>query len=315
MNPLLARLKEEIAKAVIGQHQMVDGLLIGLLCQSHILVEGVPGLAKTTAINALSKVLGIDFKRIQFTPDLLPSDIIGAQIYDPQRNAFQTKRGPLFTHLLLADEINRAPSKVQSALLEAMQERQVTIGEKSYTLPHPFLVMATQNPIEQEGVYPLPEAQLDRFMMKLRVSYNNEEEELQVMRLAATRRFEPLCSVLDKEELERLMRAVDQVHIDPQVERYIIELVTATREPSRLNLQQTATQIMYGASTRAAIDLHRAARAKALLLGRDHVTPVDVGRIAHDVLRHRIVLSYEARAEEITTDAVISELLQAVPIP
>ena len=315
MREKITQLKNELQKAVIGQGSMIEGLLIGLLCDGHILIEGVPGLAKTTTVNALSKALGLDFKRIQFTPDLLPSDIIGAQIYDPQTHSFSIKKGPLFTNLLLADEINRAPAKVQSALLEVMQERQVTIADESFVLERPFLVMATQNPIEQEGVYALPEAQLDRFMMKLIVTHNSEEEELQIMRKGATKSFADVMQVMDKKSLFALQEELETIHIDPELERYIIQLISATREPARFGLETLQADIMYGVSPRASIDLYKAARAKAYLRGNDFVTPADIGMVVHDVLRHRIVLSYEARAKGVKSDEVISKIVEHVPIP
>ena len=309
------RLKQELKKAVIGQEEMVEGLLIGLLSDGHVLIEGVPGLAKTTTINALSKALGLDFKRIQFTPDLLPSDIIGAQIYNPHDHSFSIKKGPLFTHLLLADEINRAPAKVQSALLEVMQERQVTIADETFTLERPFFVMATQNPIEQEGVYALPEAQLDRFMMKLVVSHNSEEEELEIMRKGATKSFGKIEQVLTLEELFALQENLETLHIDEEVERYIVKLMSATRDPVRFEMPELNEQIMYGVSPRASIDLYKAARAKAFLRGNDFVSPADIGMVIHDVLRHRIVLSYEARAKGIDSDAIITRIVETVPVP
>ncbi|MEA3490908.1 MAG: AAA family ATPase [Campylobacterota bacterium] len=308
-------LKQELSKAVIGQEQMIEGLLIGLLSDGHILIEGVPGLAKTTTINALSKALGLEFKRIQFTPDLLPSDIIGAEIYDPKNNSFKIKKGPLFTNLLLADEINRAPSKVQSALLEVMQERQVTIGDETFAIEQPFLVMATQNPIEQEGVYALPEAQLDRFMMKLIVKHNSEEEELEIMRRAATKSFGDVLAVLSRDDLYMIREDLERVHIDKELEYYIIRLVSATRDPEKFGLDSIKESIMFGASPRASIDLYKASRAKAFLRGNSFVTPVDIGFVTHDVLRHRIVLSYEARAKGLTTDEIISMIVKTIPIP
>ena len=314
MNQKITQLKTELTKAVIGQEPMIDALIIGLLCEGHILIEGVPGLAKTTTVNALSKALGLDFKRIQFTPDLLPSDIIGVQIYNPNKHSFSIKKGPIFTHLLLADEINRAPAKVQSALLEVMQERQVTIGDESFKIEPPFLVMATQNPIEQEGIYPLPEAQLDRFMMKVIVHHNSEEDELIIMRKGALKKFETVKSVLNQEDIKILQNKLNQIHIDDAVERYIIRLIMATREPEKFNLD-IKEHIMYGASPRASIDLHKASRAKALLRGNNFVTPTDIGYVVHNVLRHRIVLSYEARAKGITTDAIISQIVETIPIP
>jgi MoxR-like ATPase len=315
MNEQIEKLKKELNKAVIGQEVMIEGLLIGLLCDGHILVEGVPGLAKTTTINALSHALGLDSKRIQFTPDLLPSDIIGAQIYNPEDHSFSIKKGPLFTHLLLADEINRAPAKVQSALLEVMQERQVTIADETFQLERPFLVMATQNPIEQEGVYALPEAQLDRFMMKIVVQHNSEEEELEIMRKAASKRFGEVQPVLNVQDLHALQEEVSKVHIDKELERYIVQIISATRDPEKFGLESIAENVMFGASPRASIDLYKAAKAKAFLRGNDFVSPADIGSVAHHVLRHRVVLSYEARAKGIDTDQIISAIIEALPIP
>jgi MoxR-like ATPase len=314
-NTEIAKLKQELKKAVIGQEVMIEGLLIGLLSDGHILIEGVPGLAKTTTINALSKALGLDFKRIQFTPDLLPSDIIGAQIYNPEDHTFSIKKGPLFTNLLLADEINRAPAKVQSALLEVMQERQVTIAEETFKIDSPFLVMATQNPIEQEGVYALPEAQLDRFMMKLVVKHNSPEEELEIMRKGASKSFEEVQNVLSIEELHTLQKKLEDIHIDTELEQYIIDLVSATREPAKFGVRSISEDIMFGVSPRASIDLYKASKAKAFLRGNDFVTPADIGYVVHDVLRHRIVLSYEARAKGVTADEIISKIVETLPIP
>jgi len=315
MNEKITSLKQELHKAVIGQESLIEGLLIGLLCDGHILVEGVPGLAKTTTINAFSKALGLDFKRIQFTPDLLPSDIIGAQIYNPNTHTFSIKKGPLFTNLLLADEINRAPAKVQSALLEVMQERQVTIAEESFRLDPPFLVMATQNPIEQEGVYALPEAQLDRFMMKIIVEHNSEEEELEIMRKGASKSFGKVEKILSIEALQILQEALEKIHIDKELERYIVQLISATRDPEKFGLENISNKLMYGASPRASIDLYKAAKAKAFLRGNNFVSPADIGYMVHDVLRHRIVLSYEARAKGVSSDEVISEIVERLPIP
>lgn len=315
MNEQITLLKKELSKAVIGQEAMIEGLLIGLLCDGHILVEGVPGLAKTTTINALSRAIGLDSKRIQFTPDLLPSDIIGAQIYNPQDHSFSIKKGPLFTNLLLADEINRAPAKVQSALLEVMQERQVTIAEETFKLEKPFLVMATQNPIEQEGVYALPEAQLDRFMMKIVVKHNAEEEELEIMRKAASKTFGEVEAVLNKDDLYILQEEVTKIHIDEELETYIVQIISATRDPERFGLQSIAQNIMFGASPRASIDLYKATKAKAFLRGNDFVSPADIGYVIHNILRHRIVLSYEARAKGVHTDEIISEIIETLPIP
>ena len=314
MNEKIIQLKKELAKAIIGQDNMIEGLLIGLLCDGHILVEGVPGLAKTTTINALSKAIGLDSKRIQFTPDLLPSDIIGAEIYNPNDHSFSIKKGPLFTHLLLADEINRAPAKVQSALLEVMQERQVTIGDETFKLDNPFLVMATQNPIEQEGVYALPEAQLDRFMMKIIVQHNSEEEELDIMRKAASKSFEEVEAVLSIDDLNTLQKELTTIHIDEELERYMVQLITATREPTRFGLDIAET-IMFGASPRASIDLYKASRAQAFLKGKEFVSPSDIAYVIHKVLRHRIVLSYAARAKGVSTDEVITAIVETLPIP
>lgn len=300
---------------MIGQEKMIEGLLIGLLTRGHILLEGVPGLAKTTAVNALASSLGLDFKRVQFTPDLLPSDIIGTEIYDPSNNSFKIKQGPVFTNLLLADEINRAPAKVQSALLEVMQERQVTIGDESFKIDLPFLVMATQNPVEQEGAYELPEAQLDRFLMKVVVGYNSREEELEIARRVANNGFEEIQQVATLEELNTIRKEAMEVHIDEEVEAYMIDLVFATREPMKYGLEEMAKHIEYGASPRASIDMYKAARAIAYLKGRDYVSPIEVGYIAKESLRHRIVLSYEAQAEGITQDMIIDKVLAAVPIP
>ncbi|HIC78729.1 MAG TPA: MoxR family ATPase [Sulfurovum sp.] len=307
MHSKIESLKTELHKAIIGQEEMIEGLIIGLLCDGHILVEGVPGLAKTSTINALSKAISLDSKRIQFTPDLLPSDIIGTQIYNPKEHSFSIKKGVLFTNLLLADEINRAPAKVQSALLEVMQERQITIAEERFKLDPPFLVMATQNPIEQEGVYPLPEAQLDRFMMKIAVEHNSEDEELEIMRKASSKSFEKVEAVLSVDELFELQKEITQVHIDEALERYMVQLITATRKEH--------DDIMFGASPRASIDLYKASKAKAFLRGNDFVTPADIGSVIHAVLRHRVVLSYEARAKGVKVDEIVSKILETIPIP
>ncbi len=315
MAQIVDNIRNEIKKVVVGQEKMIDGLLIGLACDGHILLEGVPGLAKTTTVNALAKALGLDFKRVQFTPDLLPSDIIGAEIYDPKNNEFKIKKGPVFTNLLLADEINRAPAKVQSALLEVMQERQVTIGEESFRIDLPFLVMATQNPVEQEGAYNLPEAQLDRFMMKLVVGYNTPEEELEIARRVANDAMRTIEEVASKEDIFKIKEDVRSIHIDPEVEQYIIDLIFATREPAKFGLESIEKWIMYGASPRASIDLYKASRAQAYLRGKDFVSPVDIALVAKEILRHRVILSYEAEAEEIAADLVIDKVLEAVPAP
>ncbi|MEJ2437123.1 MAG: AAA family ATPase [Sulfurovaceae bacterium] len=280
-----------------------------------LLLEGVPGLAKTTTVNALSRVLGLKFKRVQFTPDLLPSDIVGTEIYDPATNSFKIKHGPVFTNLLLADEINRAPAKVQSALLEVMQERQVTIGDDTFKLDLPFLVLATQNPIEHEGAYELPEAQLDRFMMKVVVGYNTKEEELEIARRVAQNSFEMIEQKVSKEDIEIAAKEMRDIHLDPQIEEYIIELVRATRELENYGLEEYKPFVEFGASPRASIDLYKASRAVAYIKGYDHVSPIEIAYIAKEVLRHRIVLSYEAQASDITQDDIINKILSAVPIP
>jgi len=309
------KIKREISKVVVGQEKMVESLLAGLLSRGHILLEGVPGLAKTTTVNALAKTLGLNFKRVQFTPDLLPSDIIGTEIYDPTNNSFKIKKGPVFTNILLADEINRAPAKVQSALLEVMQERQVTIGDESFKLELPFLTLATQNPVEQEGAYELPEAQLDRFMLKVVVGYNTRDEELEIARRVANNQFEHIDQVVGADELKALQNESMQVFMDPEIEKYIIELIFATREPQRYGLSEIQKYIEYGASPRASIDMYKASRAIAYLKGRDFVSPMDIAYIAKEVLRHRIILSYEAQAEDITQDFIVEKVLGAVPIP
>lgn len=300
---------------MVGQEKMIEGLLIGLLTRGHILLEGVPGLAKTTAVNALAGSLGLNFKRVQFTPDLLPSDIIGTEIYDPSENIFKIKQGPVFTNLLLADEINRAPAKVQSALLEVMQERQVTIGDETFKIDLPFLVMATQNPVEQEGAYELPEAQLDRFLMKIVVGYNTRLEEREIARRVANNSFGKIEQVATLQDLERIRKEAMSVHMDVEVENYIIELIFATREPEKYLLDDIAPYIEYGASPRASIDMFKAVRAIAYLKGKDFVSPLEVAYMAKQILRHRIVLSYEAQAEGITQDMIIDRVLSIVPIP
>ena len=315
MSQIIENIKTEISKVLVGQDKMIEGLLAGLLCRGHILLEGVPGLAKTTAVNALAKTLGLNFKRVQFTPDLLPSDIIGTEIYDPSNNTFKIKQGPIFTNLLLADEINRAPAKVQSALLEVMQERQVTIGDETFKIDLPFLVMATQNPVEQEGAYELPEAQLDRFMMKVVVGYNTKEEELEIARRVANNSFGEIQQVATIEDLNKIREEALQVHMDEEIEAYIIELVAATRDPKAYGLEALEAYIEFGASPRASIDMYKAARAIAYLKGQDYVSPIEIAYIAKEILRHRIILSYEAQAEDVTQDEIIEKILAAVPIP
>jgi MoxR-like ATPase len=315
MLEVINQIRSEVAKVVVGQEKMIDGLLIGLLCDGHILIEGIPGLAKTTTVKALSQTLGLGFKRVQFTPDLLPSDILGAEVYDPKENGFKIKKGPIFTNLLLADEINRAPAKVQSALLEVMQERQVTLGDESFKLSPPFLVMATQNPIENEGVYPLPEAQLDRFMLKINVGYNTPEEELFIARRVGSGLGEAINAVIDSAMLIELKEKVKAIHIDEEVEKYMISLVSATREPEQFGLGEIKGFLQFGASPRVSIDMFKAVRAVAFLRGKEFVTPSDIAQVIKELMLHRLVLSYEAEAEGITTDELIEKIIKAVPIP
>ncbi|MAD41296.1 MAG: ATPase [Arcobacter sp.] len=294
---------------------MIDSILIGLLTNGHILLEGVPGLAKTTAVKAVADSIDLDFKRVQFTPDLLPSDIIGAQIYDMKESSFKIKKGPIFTNLLLADEINRAPAKVQSALLEVMQERQVTIAEDSFKIDTPFLVLATQNPIEQEGAYTLPEAQLDRFMFKIVVGYNNKEEEYEIAKKVTMNSFEPINKIIDKQTLEALKQEVLNIHIDKELEEYIVNIIDASRNPKDYNLEELNDIIHFGASPRATIDMFKAVKANAFIRGNDYVSPLDVTMVIKNVLRHRIILTYEAQAKEINVDTVIQRILEKVDIP
>ncbi len=311
----LRRLNAELRKVIVGQDTMVTRLLIGLLAEGHILLEGVPGLAKTTAIKSLAEALHTSFQRIQFTPDLLPADLIGTMIYVPSEGRFTTRKGPIFANFVLADEINRAPSKVQSALLEAMQERQVTIGDATYPLEGLFLVMATQNPIEQEGTYPLPEAQVDRFMLKVRLDYPRPEEERQVLDMVLGERNHRIEPVLSPEQIRRMQQVVKLVYIDEQIKDYILAVVRATRQPAEFALQDLQPLIDFGASPRASIFLAIGARALAFLRGRGYVTPQDVKDIAPDVLRHRVLLTYEAEAEQVTTEDVIARVLGSVPVP
>lgn len=294
---------------------MVEGLLIGLLANGHILLEGVPGLAKTLAINSLSKTLGGSFSRVQFTPDLLPSDVIGTQIYNMKEHAFDTKQGPIFSNFVLADEINRAPAKVQSALLEAMQERQVTIGEESYPLPKPFLVMATQNPVEQEGTYPLPEAQMDRFLLKVTLGYPTKEDELDIMRKQMSGAMEKLSAVVSLEQIVRARGFIERIYMDEKIENYILDIVFATREPQNYQLGALRNKISFGASPRGSIALAKAAKCHAFLRHRGFVTPDDVRAVAPAVLRHRIGLTYEAEAEELSTENIVTEILNTLMVP
>lgn len=313
--PLLQKLRAEIHKEVVGQQEMIDRLLLGLLCEGHLLLEGVPGLAKTTAVKSLAQALDAHFHRIQFTPDLLPADLVGTLVFVPTEGTFRTHKGPIFANFILADEINRAPAKVQSALLEAMQERQVTIGEETHRLEGLFLVMATQNPIEHEGTYPLPEAQIDRFMFKVKIGYPKPEEERQILDQALTadgRKVEPVLNITD---ILAMQQAVRGVYLDDRLKEYIINLVGATRNPARFGVRGLAPLIEYGASPRGTIYLGRAAQAMAFLDGRDYVTPQDIKTIAPDVLRHRLILTYEAEAERTTPEDVIQTILGAVPVP
>ena len=304
-----------MGKVLVGQDALVDRLIVGLLCKSHILLEGVPGLAKTLAIKALSGCLHTNFSRVQFTPDLLPSDLIGTMIYNPREATFSAKLGPIFSNIVLADEINRAPAKVQSALLEAMQERQVTIGDTTYKLPDPFLVLATQNPIDQEGTYQLPEAQLDRFLLKVTVSYPSREDELTILdRMATSEPVYETSPVVDTATIAQSIQLVNSIYIDPAVRKYIVELVHTTRFPSKVDTG-LKNLIRAGASPRATINLALASRAKAFMAGRSFVIPQDIKDLAHDVLRHRILPSYEAEAEDITTDSLIDRILARVPVP
>jgi len=311
----LAKLREDVAKVIVGQDYMVDRLLMALIADGHVLIEGVPGLAKTMAVKAVADALHTGFSRIQFTPDLLPADLIGTEIYRPQHLDFMVKTGPIFSNLVLADEINRAPAKVQSALLEAMQERQVTIGDQTHILPDPFLVLATQNPIEQEGTYPLPEAQVDRFMLKLKVGYPNKEEEKEILRRMASRNIPKIEPVLTLEDIERMRQVADQVYLDPKIEDYIVDVVFATREPAVYKLEKLEKLIDYGASPRASIYLAQTAKVQAFMSGRAYVTPQDVKTVGPDVLRHRILLSYEAEAQDLTSEDVVQEIFNTVDVP
>jgi len=312
---MLTQVREEVGKVIVGQTYLVDRLLIGLLANGHVLLEGVPGLAKTATISALAQCIHTKFQRIQFTPDLLPSDLVGNMVYNPRENSYSTRKGPIFANLILADEINRAPAKVQSALLESMQERQVTIGETTYPLPAPFLVMATQNPIEHEGTYSLPEAQVDRFMLKVVVTYPSEAEEKKILYLMArTAPPAPLQAVMQPETILKMRALVDQVHVDDQVSDYVIKLVFATREPARLAPAMVG-KVRFGGSPRATIYLTLASKACAFLHGRGYVTPQDVKTIAMDVLRHRIITTFEAEADEITSEQIVKHLLDNVAVP
>jgi MoxR-like ATPase len=306
---------DEMGKVVVGQERLINRLLVGLFTGGHVLLEGVPGLAKTLTINTLAKILDLHFQRIQFTPDLLPSDLVGTMIYNPLKNEFEVKKGPIFAQIILADEINRAPAKVQSALLEAMAEKQVTIGETTYTLDKPFLVLATQNPVEQEGTFPLPEAQVDRFMMKVFLNYLDKEQELEVMRKMSNMDFqyEPKA-ILDLQDIQAIRKEINQITISETLEKYIIELIFATRNPADYGLTKEADYIQFGASPRASIHLNLAAKVMAYLAGRDYVLPEDIKEMTPDVLNHRIILTYEAEADNITSLQIIQTILSSVAI-
>jgi len=306
---------EEVGHVIVGQKYMVERILIGLLCNGHIHLEGVPGLAKTLTVKTLSSTIQTGFQRIQFTPDLLPADLIGTLIYDMNKGDFSTKKGPIFSNIILADEINRSPAKVQSALLEAMQERQVTIGDTTFKLDDPFLVLATQNPIEQEGTYPLPEAQIDRFMLKLSIGYPNKDEELEIMRRMTKKDVPVAKPVVKPEEIVRARSVVQDVYIDEKIEKYIVDIVFASRRPEEYGLSDLRELISYGASPRASINLSLASKAHAFLRHRGYVTPEDVRSIGMDVLRHRIIVTYEAEAEEITAEDVVRKILNTIEVP
>jgi MoxR-like ATPase len=312
---VLNRIREEISRVIVGQTELVDRLLIALFCNNHVLIEGVPGLAKTLTITTLAKTIQTSFQRIQFTPDLLPGDLVGTLIYNPKTGDFSTRKGPVFANIILADEINRAPAKVQSALLEAMQERQITIGDKSYPLDDPFMVLATQNPIEQEGTYPLPEAQVDRFMFKLLVTYPSKAEEIQILRrMAGTEGDISVNPVVTPSDINRIRSLAASIYMDEKIEDYILNLVTATRDPKKYNLD-IRDLIRYGASPRATIFLAHAAKANALLSGRGYVTPQDVKSITPEILRHRVIVTYEAEAEEKTSDDIVKHILDNIEVP
>jgi len=311
----IAEVIQEVKKVVVGQDKMINRLLIGLFTNGHILLEGVPGLAKTLTVNTLAKVLHLDFNRIQFTPDLLPSDLIGTMIYNQQTSNFEVKKGPIFSNVILADEVNRSPAKVQSALLEAMQEKQVTIGETTYPLDRPFLVLATQNPVDQEGTYPLPEAQVDRFMMKVHIDYPSKSDEMEVMRRMSNMQYSAdVKPILSKQDIFDIRNQINAVTLAEPLEHYIIELVFATRFPADYGLKDEAKYILFGVSPRASINLNLAAKAVAFMDGRDYVLPEDIKEIAEDVLNHRILLNYEAEADQISTRDLVKTLLEKVPI-
>ncbi len=312
----VTNLISEIEKVIVGQRYLTERLLVGLLANGHILIEGVPGLAKTLSVKVLSGAIKTKFQRIQFTPDLLPADLIGTLVYNPKDGNFTTRKGPVFANIILADEINRAPAKVQSALLEAMQERQVTIGDTTFPLDDPFMVLATQNPIEQEGTYPLPEAQVDRFMLKINITYPSHEEERMIMkRMAFTNKSVDVNPVISPEDILRARSVVNDIYVDEKIEKYILDIIFATREPSKYKLPDLAGLIRYGASPRATIYLNLAARAYAFIQGRGYVTPQDVKSIGPDILRHRVIISYEAEAEEKTSDDIVKRIFEEIEVP
>ena len=311
---IIDAVRQEVNKVLVGQERLLDRMLIALISNGHILLEGVPGLAKTTAVKTMAQALGLKFQRISFTPDLLPADVIGTMIYNPREGTFTPRLGPIFTNLLLADEINRAPAKVQSALLEAMQEHQVTIGDKTYPLPEPFMVMATQNPLEQEGTYPLPEAQIDRFMLKYRVDYPSKDDERRIMNRFSRKTDITINPVMSAEQILAMRRILDQVYCDEKVADYILDIVFATRKPSDYKLD-IGHHIQYGGSPRASLFMNIAARANALLHGRAYATPQDIKEIAYDVLRHRLILTYEAEAENLKSEDIILKILSEIPVP
>ncbi len=312
---MIQNIKNEIAKTIIGQNELIDSMLICLLTDGHILLEGVPGVAKTTAVNSLCKSIGLEFGRVQFTADMLPSDIIGHEMLDIKTNKFKIKQGPIFTNLLLADEINRASPKAQSALLEAMAERQVTIGDESMKLSNPFMILATSNPVDQDGTYRLPAASLDRFMMKVNVGYSSLEQEHDIMLKSANRSFGKIEQVATIDDLSASQKQVQQIHIDKELSEYILKIIFATREPAKYGLEEIEQYIDYGASPRASIDLYKASKARAYLDGKEFVTPHDITRVAHDILRHRIVLKYQALSDGVTTDMVIKKIISTINIP
>jgi MoxR-like ATPase len=311
----LRDLKHEIAKVIVGQDDLIDKMLVALIADGHILIEGVPGLAKTLTVKTLAQVLNASFQRIQFTPDLLPADITGTLIFNPKEGTFAPRRGPVFANLVLADEINRSPAKVQSALLEAMQERQVTIGEQTYPLPFPFMVLATQNPVEQEGTYPLPEAQVDRFMLKLQVDYPSKEEEKIILERMSVAQRPQIAAKVNTDTILKARAAADGIYVDEKIKNYIVDIVFATRSPKDYKLDDMSSYILYGASPRASIYLTQAAKALAFLDGRGYVTPEDIKELGPDVLRHRIILSYEAEAENITPEDIIKKVFASIEVP